>query len=416
MKTSVSICIALFVLLFLTGNSQEKTDLLILQKNYAEALIQIDKKLQQQPGAELFLKKGLIMNNLQQYQEAAAAYSAGLQYDPDHFELNSEIAESLSLLGNYHDAVQFYQKAAQLQPQNQVIKGKLGRTFMSLKNYTKAHETFTELYALDSINVYWNKQLAYCAYETGKREQAKQLYERVLAENPRDYKTYINLSQLYKINEQEKAVAILEQGLLQFPGDAELNLMFANLYFGGKQYELAVPKFENYYSAGGDTLDLKTRLNYGICNYLAGEEEKALKTLRNIYYLNPNDAILLFYLSLCHKKMKNFGDAESFMEGAIDMSYPDWLPEMYHHLGQIYGQQRKFPESIEALKKSHEMDPTNPEVLFEIATTFEEYNTNKTLALTYYRIYLKEAGEAGKNINYALKRIERIKEDLFFEE
>ena len=98
------------------------------------------------------------------------------------------------------------------------------------------------------------------------------------------------------------------------------------------------------------------------------------------------------------------------------MSYPDWLAEMYHHLGQIYGQQRKLKESVEALKKSHEFDPSNAEVLFEIATTYEEYNANKTLALTYYRIYLKEAGVEAKNVNYALKRIERIKEDLFFEE
>jgi tetratricopeptide (TPR) repeat protein len=89
---------------------------------------------------------------------------------------------------------------------------------------------------------------------------------------------------------------------------------------------------------------------------------------------------------------------------------------MYHHLGQICGQQRKFPESIEALKKSLELDSSNPEILFEIATTYEEYNSNKTLALNYYRIYLKEAGEAGKNVNYTLDRMQRIKEDLFFEE
>ncbi len=415
MKNAANLFLFIVLFLSLAGNSQEKIDLLILQKNYDEAIVQIDKQLQEKPGAELFLKKGLVLNNLQQYQEAAAAFSAGLQYAPDHFELNSEIAGNLSLLGNYHDAVRFYQKAVQLQPQNLSVKGKMGRTLINLKNYKKAYEIFTEMYNLDTTNVFWNKQLAFCAYETGKTDQAKILYEKVIAQNPRDYKTYVNLAQLYKRNEQQKAIALLEKGLQQFPGDANLNLNFANLCFGGRQYELAVEKFENYYRAGGDTVNLKTRLNYGICTYLSGEEEKALNILRGIYFSNPNDAILLFYLSLCHKKMKNFADAESFMEGAIDMSYPDWLPEMYHHLGQIYGQQRKFKESVDALKKSHEFDPSNPEVLFEIATTYEEYNANKTLALTYYRIYLKEAGQGGKNINYALKRIDRIKEELFFE-
>ncbi len=104
------------------------------------------------------------------------------------------------------------------------------------------------------------------------------------------------------------------------------------------------------------------------------------------------------------------------MNAAIEAATPAYLPEMYHHLGQIYGQQRKFKESIAALQKANELDPENAEVLFEIATTYEEYNSNKTLALNYYRLYLKEAGESGNNVDYALTRITRIKEEMFFEE
>jgi len=104
------------------------------------------------------------------------------------------------------------------------------------------------------------------------------------------------------------------------------------------------------------------------------------------------------------------------MNAAIEAATPAYLPEMYHHLGQIYGQQRKFQESIAALQKANQLDPTNAEVLFEIATTYEEFNSNKTLALNYYRIYLKEAGEKGRNINYALDRITKLKEEMFFEQ
>jgi tetratricopeptide (TPR) repeat protein len=141
-----------------------------------------------------------------------------------------------------------------------------------------------------------------------------------------------------------------------------------------------------------------------------------MKILGNLFQANPNDPFVQFYMSLCYKKMAQYEDAEKYMQWAIDMSIPDFMPEMYHHLGQILGQQRKFEESIQALKKSNELDPSNVEVLFEIAMTYEEYNSNKTLALNYYRVYLKDAGERGKNINYALDRITKIKEDMFFEE
>ena len=106
----------------------------------------------------------------------------------------------------------------------------------------------------------------------------------------------------------------------------------------------------------------------------------------------------------------------SALNAAIEAATPAYLPEMYHHLGQILAQQRKFEASIAALQKANQLDPTNAEVLFEIATTYEEFNSNKTLALNYYRIYLMEAGESGKNVDYALTRITKIKEELFFEE
>lgn len=395
--------------------SQEKIDLLILNKNYEEALQQIDKKISKNPEAQLFLKKGLVLNYLQNYLSAVEAFSNGLQYAPNNFDLNNEMAESLSLLGNNHDAVHFFEKAVLLEPENLAVKGKLGRTLINLQKLPDAYEIFTEIYAVDSTNAYWNKQYAFCAFKTGKKEQAVNLYEKVIEQNPRDYKSYFNLAHLYSADEQEKVVQLLEAGLEQFPEDPDFYLEFANFYFGRKQYDFATQNFSNYFQVGGDTV-YKVQLNYGICSYLSGNEEKALPILQQCYLTHPDDAILLFYLGLCHKKLKDFETAERFMKDAIDMSYPDWLPEMYHHLGQIYGQQRKFRESVNALKKSHEFNPSNPEVLFEIATTFEEFNSNKTLALNYYKIYLKEAGEAGKNINYALERIERIKEDLFFEQ
>ena len=52
-------------------------------------------------------------------------------------------------------------------------------------------------------------------------------------------------------------------------------------------------------------------------------------------------------------------------------------------------------------------------LLFTIKQTKSFFN--KTLALNYYRAYLKEDSEQAENAEYALMRIGKIKEDLFFE-
>lgn len=396
--------------------SQEKIDLLIFKGNFEEALKQIEKHIQKQPDASLYFKKGLVMNSLQNYQEAAKAFSSALEFEPENPEILAELADVFSSLGNHHDARSFYEKAAGLEPGNISLKGKLGRNYIQLERLSDAYKVFSEIYESDSVNVYWNKQFAFCAHRTGKTMQSIGLYEKVMELNPRDYTSYFNLIRLYQQTEQfGKALETIETGLSQFPGDAGFLQQQANYFFGNKQYEDARRAYSGYFSAGGDSI-YKILLNYGVCLYFTGNENDAISVLGICANQVANDPYVLFYLSLCYKKLAEYEVAEAFMNAAIESATPSYLPDMYHHLGQIFGQQRKFEESVTALKKANELDPTNFEVLFEIATTYEEFNSNKTLALNYYSIYLKEAGESARNINYALDRIKKLKEDLFFEE
>ncbi|MDB4582543.1 tetratricopeptide repeat protein [Draconibacterium sp.] len=396
--------------------AQDKIDVLILNKKYNEALILLDGELQKSPTAQLYFKKGLVYNSIQNYQAALNSYTKALQLDPDNAEILGEMAEGLSVLGNNQDAIEFFKKAINVKPDNLVLAGQLGRVYINLKEYQNAYDVFANIYLQDSSNVFWNKQFAYCSFRVFKRKQAVYLYEKVLEANPRDYGSYSNLIHSYNWKKEGNSVmATIDKGLDQFPYDAELILERANYFFKTKQYGPAMINFENYFEADGDSI-YEIAMNYGISTYFAQQEEKALSIFNDLNRANPNDGIVMYYIGLCYKKLKDYPNAEKNMQWAIDVSYPDYLSEMYHLLGQIYGQQRKFKESIAALNKAYDFDPQKHEILFEIATTYEEFNSNKTLALNYYRIYLKEAGAGGENINYALDRITRIKEDLFFEE
>jgi tetratricopeptide (TPR) repeat protein len=417
MKTVKSLILLIaFSIISITSFAQQEIDLLILNKNYNEALLQIEKQIGENANASLYFKKGLILSSLQNYQDAVIAYTQALDLQPENSEILSEMAEDLSILGNQQDAIIYYKKAMQLEPSNLALKAKLGRVYISNKEIKPAYDLFSEIYATDSSNVYWNKQFAYCSFQVGKRLQAIHLYEKVLDANPRDYGTYSNLIHSFSSKkEPDKILATIDMGLSQFPGDAGLILERATFYFRTRNYEPAMKSYESYFAAKGDSI-YEIVLNYAISTYFSKDETKTMRILDNLYRANPNDLFVMYYMSLCYKKMADYDNAQKFMQWAIDMTVPDYVSEMYHHLGQIYGQQRKFKESIEALQKSNELDPGNVEVLFEIATTYEEYNSNKTLALNYYRLYLKEAGEGGNNVNYALTRISRIKEEMFFEE
>lgn len=413
--TKQLILLAIFLLPIITF-SQNNIDLLILNKKYNKALILLDKEISSSPNAELFLKKGMIYQTLQDYQKALEAFTTGLKYSSKNVQLLSQAAESLAILGNNFDALNFYEKASNLAPQNLPLAAKLGRTYINLKDNKKAYEVFSEIYTQDSSNVYWNKQLAYCAFRVSKRKEATYLYENVIKANPRDYGSYSNLIHSYNWKKEGgKIISTIEKGLEQFPSDAELIYEKAMYFYKTKRYGLAMINFEKYMEVETD-VPFEIMMNYGISTYFAEYEEKALDIFNNLQRQSPNDPLVMYYQSLCYKKLKDYENSEELMQWAIDASIPDYMSEMYHHLGQILGQQRKFVKSIAALEKSYQLNPQKVEVLFEIATTYEEYNSNKTLALNYYQIYLKEAGEKGKNTIYALDRMDKLKEDLFFEE
>lgn len=380
------------------------------------ALTALEKKIKEKPTADLYFKKGSLHQVQQEYQNAITAYSQGLLIEPDNSRLLEETAECFSVLGNNRDAIAFYEQAKKFNPENLVLAGKLGRVYINEKQYKKAYEVFSSIYTRDSSNVYWNKQFAYVAFRVFKREEAVHLYEKVIEANPRDHGSYINLINCYNWRKEgNEIMATIERGLNEFPADDELLFEKAMYFYKTKRYGPAMLQFEKYI----DLIDMpeyETLMNYGIATYFAGFEDRALEVFNDLFTQNPNDPLVMYYQSLCYKKMKDFEQAEKLMEWAIEGSTPDYVAEMYHHVGQIYGQQRKFKQSVEALQKAFDMNPEKVEVLFEIATTYEEFNSNKTLAMNYYQIYLKEAGAAGKNTTYALDRIERIKEDLFFDD
>ena len=390
----------------------QSVDELILNRKYDKALLRLSEQIQEKPEAELYFKQAVVFNEQSKPMDAAQSLEQALLLDPNNSLYLSELGENYTALGNLYQAVSCFSKAVELTPNNLSLKGKLGRTYISIDDFRKAFETFEEIWKIDSTNVFYNKQYAFAAFKTGKPDLAIRLYEQVVSENPQDFGSHLNLMAIYK--RKKAADKILESGnraLTIFPSNATLLLRQADALYELKAYELALNPYETYLAENDSTYDVLK--NYGISLFFSKQEEKSLEILETCFYQAPNDQYVNFYIGLCYKKLADYTRSAEFLNSAIECSQAPYLAEMYHHLGQVYGNNREFEKSIAALQKAFELDSEKFEVLFEIATTYEEYNFNKTLALNYYNIYLRTAKEKAKNADYALTRIQKIKEDLF---
>ncbi|PTN07484.1 lipopolysaccharide assembly protein LapB [Mangrovibacterium marinum] len=413
MKFIFSVCL-IWTIIF-SGKAQNEVDLLILNRQYSEALNSLEQQLNVMSDASLYFKKGLVCEKLTDYESAIEALNKACKLEPDHPIYWEELGDAHSALGNYLYSVTYFKKAISLDTTDIRMQGKLAQAYINLKAYSDAFRCYQKIWTNDSTNTYYNRYYAYAAYRTGKNKLAIKIYELLAADGSGDLNTWLNLSTIYLQQKRlDAAVVTCERGLDLFPQNPNLLLKIADNYFLFREYGKARQAYENYFAVGDSTLDVLK--NYGICLYFDKEEEKALTMLEPCYEAAVNDPIVNFYIGACYKKLKRFDESAEFLELAIETATPAYLADIFHHLGQVYGLQRRFEASIQAYQRALEIDPEKGELYFDIATTYEEFNANKVVALHYYREYVKAVGERGKNIDYALLRIERIKEELFFEE
>lgn len=411
MKQFLIVVIVLFFPFLLFSQSVNEH---ILNKKYQEALKKIDSRFQEKPEAELYFQQALVYEAQSQLMQAVKSLEQALFYNPDNSLYLAELGENYSNLGNLYQSVDCFQRASELSPEDMNLQGKLGRAYLSIDDFKQAFVTFANLYKLDSTNVLFNKQFAYSAFRVGKPKLATHLYEQVVSDNPGDFSSHLNLLAIYK--KQKDSVQVYrtgERALSVFPNNPTILLREADALFELKDYEKAIFPYEKYLTDNDSVFDVLK--NYGIALYFCKQEEKAIRILEKCFYQVPNDQYVDFYLALAYKSLANYSKSAEFLKAAIECSQPPYLSEMYHHLGQVYGRNREFEKSIEALQKAYELNNEKVEVLFEIATTYEEFDFNKTLALNYYNTYLKTAGLKAKNADYAFDRIRKIKEELFFD-
>jgi len=389
------------------SGAAQNIDLLILNKNYNQALNLIEKGLEVSPDAELYWKQANVYKQLIKPLNAVKSLVNSIAMDSTNCKYLVEYAELQAELGNHYKALQFYQKAVDHSKDDLNLKFKLGRAYMNIDNYPKAFEVFRTIQMKDSTNLVYNKQLGLAAMKVDKTDLAMEMFESVLERNTHDLSAYMNLILLYlKKKDAVQIVRTADRALYFFPDNPAILLREANALYSIKEYEEARPPFEHYLAQNDPSFDLLE--NYGITLYFLNEDTIARKIMEQCFTMDPANQFVNYYLGLICKRLADLPRSVEYLNMAIAASQPAYLTEMYHHLGQVFGLQREFKKSIEALQEAYKCNPLRTEILVEIATTYEESDTNKKLALNYYQKYLQEAGDKAVNAEFAQERIRTI--------
>lgn len=396
----------------------QEIDLLILNNEYDKALHIIDNELTKDIAQPmLYLKKGVIQQK--QFDFVGAVKSLERAYELDSINPNilSEIAEANSSLGNHRRALPYFKTLYNADTTNTVNALKLVRAYLNLRIYQEPFEILNLCYQRDTSNLLVNKQFALCAARTGRDDLAISLYQKVINQNPSDLANYTNLVSVYQNKDQDlKAIEILEKGLEVFPDEPVLLNRSGEFQYHIQEYAKAIITYEKYLAKGDSSPEVLK--NLGICYYFEKREKEGLYLLEKSFLINPDYPIVGLYIGLCYKSLKQFDKSIEYINFAAKTAIPYYLSDIYYNLGIVYGIIREFKKSIEVFKKVYELDSTKCNALFEIATTYEEFQKDKTQAIRYYNAFLKAKKEDNayfrKLTEYALSRKKKFKEENSF--
>uniref|UniRef100_A0A914ZB19 Tetratricopeptide repeat protein n=2 Tax=Panagrolaimus superbus TaxID=310955 RepID=A0A914ZB19_9BILA len=261
--------------------------------------------------------------------------------------------------GEYTAALAFFRKALKMKPDLPAeVRLGFGHCYLKLKNYEKAKAAFNRVIVLDPSNLSARAALAVCLFHEGDDIAEKAL---VACHNVDEFNPVIlnQLANIYFLNNQiekaEETAWLAYNNAVQKELKAESCYMIARCHHHKREYEKA---FRYYYQATQFGSQKFVLPYYGLGQIHLGraEFEQAVECFEKVLKEYPED----------YETLKVLGSIYTRWQGPIEDD-------------KIREAQRKGEE---LLRKVHELNPEDVEVIFELAQLQE--STKPAEALKRY--------------------------------
>ncbi|MFB0517155.1 MAG: tetratricopeptide repeat protein [Candidatus Neomarinimicrobiota bacterium] len=250
---------------FLARNAAAREDL-------GEAVQHLDKWAELDPADldPLFRKAGLLLQQ-KKFAEAIDAYLAIYDRDPLQEQVLPRAGEIAISIGDFERAYQVYQRLHQQRPDDPRITRTYAEISVQIKRYEEAAAAFAQLEESGEATLATTLQLAWLylqledldgaqsvlapLVEQGHRQWDVLSLSGHVAEKLSDYEQLAAVSELMRevypdsiggytglaiarnyLEDRQGAVEVLEEAIIRFPDDADVNYLLGNLYFNTDRF------------------------------------------------------------------------------------------------------------------------------------------------------------------------------------
>ena len=358
-----------------------------------------------------------------QFDEAVRQYEQGIQKDPDRkvaymkheietyirenkgdlaYARNNEIlkidpkdAEARGLeatfkldKGEVTEAMTDLQSVVTAKPNNFVARFNLGRAHFARGEYEQARQEFDK--AVELRPDYLPARLAQTqiALLRGDNEGAIHSADEILRLSPNSIQGKVmKASALQRMQKFDDARALLDPVLQKNPKQVEALLELGVLDLNQRKNKEAVDYFQRAYAASPD--NIRGLLGESKAYLLDGQPAKSVELIQVESQKQPNRLDLMRELGNAQMAAGQFDDAIANYRNLLPkVKEPRALASLWASIAQAYRYKGDVQHSIEALEKSRQGVPDNPNVVTSLGMLYDEAG-RRDVARKYYETAIR---------------------------
>ncbi|QNK76557.1 tetratricopeptide repeat protein [Winogradskyella sp. PAMC22761] len=323
-----------------------------------------------------------------------------------------DIAKAYIAIGNYDEALDYYDKAVTANEDNLLIKYEFAKLLSKSKKYDKANQLFSNLIESDSLNPNYYYELG-VVLEKQKDTTALQQFIKTFELDETHQKAIFKIAKHHLIKRNFiETHGYIDRGLESYKNNVKLISLKAQAYYHQEYYSQAVVWFQKLLDLGEKSEFIYEKLSLSFAQN--SDYIEAINYRKKALKYSPNDANAMFVIAGYYEKLNNFEKAEEFMTKSLQLKDLP-LSDEYQRLGTILNRQKKYEAAIKTFQKSLKEDSSNMITEFYLLRTKDEYYADIDAKISAYEKFIEKHKE-NPFVKFSKSRLKELKQEKFLAE
>ncbi len=237
-------------------------------------------------------------------------------YEAYYYLIQGEIDSAISILNKLAD-----------KESEPYIFELLAEAYYEIDQFQPARKYFEKTLMLDENNVKSNLKMGNIYFLYGKYSKARQYYQKVLQTNPKNIDALLCMAKLHiYLEKEDEALDYFKKILDADKENTDVIYNIAVILANRKQYEEAEEMLKKVLSAA-PMEHYHVWLGLAKVQLARGYQSKAVKSLKNVKYLDEDNAFYYYYTGLILRDSGNKEEANKYLKKALDLE-PDLLDKL----------------------------------------------------------------------------------------